>query len=170
MICPGEPSPLHEVTFAQFSAPGLESMLAREWERNSNMRIWTCTCKRSNPCAKSGGTSSSCGKPTSIQLSGGTWGLQCKLHVRGLLPRRIPLLPERRQYAHIAFRRHGQAYVAKHLSCMFGAVSSVHHWERVGTKVQGLAMMLAAVARAARPAAQSFGAATLPHASLQICR
>ena len=62
------------------------------------------------------------------------------------LSRRIPLLPEHRQYAHIAFRRHGQVYVAKHLSCMFGAVSSVHHWERVGAQVQSLAMMLAAAA------------------------
>ena len=49
-----------------------------------------------------------------------------------LLRRRIPLLPEHRQYAHIAFRRHGQVFVSKHLACMFGAVSSVHHWERVG--------------------------------------
>ena len=54
----------------------------------------------------------------------------CCMHAPG---RRIPLLPAHREHAHGVFKHNGNVIVAKHLSLMFGAVSSVYHWERVGT-------------------------------------
>ena len=53
--------------------------------------------------------------------------------------RRIPLLPAHRQHAHVVFMHNGNVIVAKHLSCMFGAVSSVYHWERVGELLKAIA-------------------------------
>lgn len=56
--------------------------------------------------------------------------------------RRIPLLPAHRQHAHVVFIHNGNVIVAKHLSCMFGAVSSVYHWERVGELLKAIARRL----------------------------
>ena len=46
--------------------------------------------------------------------------------------RRIPIRPDHRMYANVAFKHNDQTFVAQHLSIMFGSSASVHHWERVG--------------------------------------
>ena len=46
--------------------------------------------------------------------------------------RRIPLKPEHLKYAWVVFKDNGETIVAQHASCPFGAVSSVHNWDRVG--------------------------------------
>jgi len=46
--------------------------------------------------------------------------------------RRIPIRPQDREYAHVAFKYDGKVVIAKHLAMMFGGISSVHHWERQG--------------------------------------
>lgn len=46
--------------------------------------------------------------------------------------RRIPVRPDHREFSHITFRCRDQVVIAKHLASPFGAVSSVHHWERIG--------------------------------------
>ena len=53
--------------------------------------------------------------------------------------RRIPVLPEHRQYAHVAFRHDGNVITAQHLGLPFGAVASVHHWERCGELIKAIA-------------------------------
>ena len=71
--------------------------------------------------------------------------------------RRIPITPTHRQYAHVVFKHDGKVIVAKHLSLMFGAVSSVYHWERVGASasienLRGLLFVLLCVqASCSRP-------------------
>ena len=83
--------------------------------------------------------------------------------------RRIPLLPEHRQYAWIAFRHDGQIRLAKHLTCMFGAVSSVHNWERVGEQ-PATAMPSICNAPATRTAPEGPGKEDITHSDMQICR
>jgi len=46
--------------------------------------------------------------------------------------RRIPLRPEHRKYAVVAFKKAAATQLFVHMAAPFGAVSSVHHWERVG--------------------------------------
>ena len=46
--------------------------------------------------------------------------------------RRIPLMPSHREFANIAFKHKGNVLVGKHLALPFGALSSAHHWERIG--------------------------------------
>ena len=46
--------------------------------------------------------------------------------------RRIPVAREHQQFVHIVFKYKGQVIVAEHIGLPFGAVASVHHWERVG--------------------------------------
>ena len=46
--------------------------------------------------------------------------------------RRVPLDPYHREYAWVAFKRDGEIYVAQHLGMPFGAMASVHNWERIG--------------------------------------
>ena len=83
--------------------------------------------------------------------------------------RRIPLLPEHRQYAWIAFRHDGQIRLAKHLTCMFGAASSVHNWERVGER-PAIAMPSVCNAPATRTAAEGPGKKDTAHPDLQVRR
>ena len=47
--------------------------------------------------------------------------------------RRIPIRQKDREFAHVVFLHNGNVIIAKHLAMMFGGISSVHHWERVGT-------------------------------------
>ena len=56
--------------------------------------------------------------------------------------RRIPIKPQHRQFAHIVFRCDGSIIVSKHLSLPFGAVASVHHWERIGEFIKTVARRL----------------------------
>ena len=59
--------------------------------------------------------------------------------------RRIPVKPEERWMCGIAFMVDGEVWWAQHLACPFGAVGSVHGWERVGAAaahVARLALML----------------------------
>ena len=46
--------------------------------------------------------------------------------------RRIPVAPAHRQFGHVVFSVAGQTMVSQHLGLPFGAVASVHHWNRVG--------------------------------------
>jgi len=46
--------------------------------------------------------------------------------------RRVPLFPDHRWAAGVAYMAEGQAWVAWHIACMFGAASSVYNWERIG--------------------------------------
>ena len=53
--------------------------------------------------------------------------------------RRIPILPEHRQFAWICFKHNDHILAAQHLAVMFGSVASVHHWERVGELISAIA-------------------------------
>jgi len=46
--------------------------------------------------------------------------------------RRIPIRPKHQRLCHIAFLHKGEVVIAQHLGLPFGAVSSVHDWDRVG--------------------------------------
>jgi hypothetical protein len=56
--------------------------------------------------------------------------------------RRIPVAPEHRQFGHVVFSMAGQTMVSQHLVLPFGAVASVHHWNRVGDMIKTLARRL----------------------------
>ena len=47
--------------------------------------------------------------------------------------RRVPLLPRHRRHAKIAFKCNDRINIFQHCATPFGALSSVHHWERIGT-------------------------------------
>ena len=47
--------------------------------------------------------------------------------------RRIPILPEHRPFAHVAFMDKQELVVMQHNAMPFGAVSSVFQWDRIGT-------------------------------------
>ena len=53
--------------------------------------------------------------------------------------KRVLVQPGHRQYAHVAFTKGGEIYVAQHLSAPFGAVSSVHNWDRIGNMIAVIA-------------------------------
>ena len=46
--------------------------------------------------------------------------------------RRIPVLPQHRWACGVAFKMRDTIFTAQHYACPFGAVASVHAWERVG--------------------------------------
>ena len=46
--------------------------------------------------------------------------------------RRIPIKPAHRWACGVAFKVGETAYVSEHYACPFGAIASVHAWERVG--------------------------------------
>jgi len=54
--------------------------------------------------------------------------------------RRIPVKPEHRWIAGIAFLNKGRAYKAMHFASPFGAVSSGHAWERIGAAIAHIAV------------------------------
>ena len=57
--------------------------------------------------------------------------------------RRIPIMPKHRNLAWVAYRNtQGKTQVAGHLAMPFGAVSSVHAWERIGAAIRYLARVL----------------------------
>ena len=49
--------------------------------------------------------------------------------------RRVPLRPSDRWAAGVAFKVDQEVYVSRHAACPFGAVASVHNWERIGAGV-----------------------------------
>jgi len=53
--------------------------------------------------------------------------------------RRIPVAPEHRWACWIAFVAGDQVFVSQHATCPFGAVASVHAWERVGAAIAHVA-------------------------------
>ena len=53
--------------------------------------------------------------------------------------RRIPLLPAHRAFAIVAFMHSGSMVLLQHMAAPMGAISSVHHWERIGIVLQALA-------------------------------
>lgn len=56
--------------------------------------------------------------------------------------RRVPLLPEHRALAWVAFLVGTCVYVAQHFAAPFGATSSVHSWERIGAMLSALGRRL----------------------------
>ena len=46
--------------------------------------------------------------------------------------RRLPVRPEHREFAHIAFMAKGKLWTAEHFAMPFGSKASVHAWERIG--------------------------------------
>ena len=46
--------------------------------------------------------------------------------------RRIPVMPDHREFGHIAFKYKDKVMVAEHASMPFGSIGSVHHWECIG--------------------------------------
>ena len=56
--------------------------------------------------------------------------------------RRIPVAPSHRQYAWTVFKAEGETMVAQHLCLPFGAVASVHHWNRAGDLFKTIARKL----------------------------
>jgi hypothetical protein len=53
--------------------------------------------------------------------------------------RRIPIAKEHRWACGVAFVVDGQVMVSQHAACPFGAVASVHAWERVGAAITHIA-------------------------------
>ena len=53
--------------------------------------------------------------------------------------RRIPIAKEHRWACGVAFMVDGQVMVSQHAACPFGAVASVHAWERVGAAITHIA-------------------------------
>ena len=56
--------------------------------------------------------------------------------------RRVPVHPEDRWAAAVAFAVDGDLWAAEHYALPFGAVGSVHGWDRVGALIQHLAAVL----------------------------
>lgn len=56
--------------------------------------------------------------------------------------RRIPIMPGHRQYAGVLFKEGGQTWFAKHAAMPFGAIASVHAWDRVGAFLRELGRKL----------------------------
>ena len=56
--------------------------------------------------------------------------------------RLIPIRPAHRPLAWIVFLAGGVPVAAQHLTMMFGAIGSVHHWERVGNFIRTVARKL----------------------------
>ena len=56
--------------------------------------------------------------------------------------RRIPILPEHRQYAWVALRAQGMNIAYQHVTMPFGSVSSVHNWDRQGALLRAAARRL----------------------------
>ena len=53
--------------------------------------------------------------------------------------RRIPIAPEHRHLAWVAFVHDGIPMAAKHTTMPFGSVASVYHWDRVGELIKTIA-------------------------------
>ena len=56
--------------------------------------------------------------------------------------RRIPIKPEHREFAGIVFKHDAEVITARHIGLPFGAVASVHNWERVGGLLEAIARRL----------------------------
>ena len=56
--------------------------------------------------------------------------------------RRIPLRPEDRWAAFVAFVAKGTTFISGHLALPFGAIASVHNWDRIGSLLCHLARRL----------------------------
>ena len=53
--------------------------------------------------------------------------------------RRIPVAPEQRNLAWVAFVHDGKTIAAQHLCLPFGSIASVHHWDRLGALIRAIA-------------------------------
>ena len=49
--------------------------------------------------------------------------------------RRVPVKPEHRRFAYIAFSHLKKLLIAGHLGMPFGSIGSVHNWDRVGARL-----------------------------------
>lgn len=49
--------------------------------------------------------------------------------------RRIPIAPEHRPFAMVAFIEKGETLIMQHNAMPFGAISSVFHWDRIGSLI-----------------------------------
>ena len=59
--------------------------------------------------------------------------------------RRIPVAPAHRQFGYVVFSVGGQIMVSQHLGLPFGAVASVHHWNRVGAALMFYLQVLCSI-------------------------
>ena len=53
--------------------------------------------------------------------------------------RRVPVAPEHRWACGVAFKCEQTIYISMHAACPFGAIASVHAWERVGAAIAHIA-------------------------------
>jgi len=59
---------------------------------------------------------------------------------------RVPIAPEDRWACGVVFKVFEQVYVSMHASCPFGAVGSVHAWERIGAAITHIALKFLKIA------------------------
>ena len=50
--------------------------------------------------------------------------------------RRVPLCPQQRQFATVAFKHKGEVLAYVHNAMPFGAIASVHAWDRIGISLR----------------------------------
>ena len=107
----------------------------------------SCTESGLNPCTEATEHLSPDGLDTLFELMRYMW-----LYL-GVVPhilkvdvdsafRRIPICPEHRWAAHIAFKHKDIIWIAGHLSMPFGASSSVFAWDRVGAALERIIRVL----------------------------
>ena len=53
--------------------------------------------------------------------------------------RRVPVAPEHRWACGVAFKLKGKVVISQHAACPFGAIASVHAWERIGAALTHVA-------------------------------
>ena len=53
--------------------------------------------------------------------------------------RRIPVAPGHRWACGVAFKHKGKVVTSQHAACPFGAIASVHAWERIGAAIAHIA-------------------------------
>ena len=75
--------------------------------------------------------------PRNVEVQPAQW----KLDVDSAF-RRVPIAPEHRWAAGVAFMHDNVPHVSFHNACAFGATSSVHSWERVGAMLAVFARKL----------------------------
>ena len=56
--------------------------------------------------------------------------------------RRIPIRPSHRWVCGFGFKHDDDVWVSEHYACPFGAVASVHAWERVGEAIARIARVI----------------------------
>ena len=86
--------------------------------------------------------------------------------------RRLPIEPEHRNLAHVAFRAEGVTKVFGHNAMPFGAIASVHAWDRIGMQFVFVWAWRVLMCRlvACRKSALHHGKKDLEATDAQVCR